>query len=108
MAAKRAETEPTVLDWFVSLVRFKPIPIPEPGTLPTAPLSLQAVQTESSAQGAAIRVEAAHVRVPIALLLAVVAQIGLASHSNVLCFVGLYLTAAVLIGSGVPTSTMKQ
>lgn len=98
MATEHAETEPTVLDWFVSLVRLRPIPIPEPGTQPTAPVPPPTAQAKISSDRAAIRVQVAHVRVPAALLLAVVAQIGLSSHSNVPVFVGLYLTAAVLVG----------
>ena len=97
----RVETEATVLDWFVSLVRLKPIPIPEPGTQPAAPVPPPTAIAKSAADRASIRVEAAHVRVPVALLLAVVAQIGLSSHSNVAFFVGLYLAAAGLIGWGV-------
>ena len=97
----RVETEATVLDWFVSLVRLKPIPIPEPGTQSAAPIPPPTAQAKTATERAAIRVEAAHVRVPIALLLAIVAQIGLASHSNVPFFVGLYFAAAGLIGWGV-------
>ena len=97
----RVETEATVLDWFISLVRLKPIPIPEPGTQPAAPIPPPTAQAKSSAERASIRVEAAHIRVPIALLLAIVAQIGLASHNNAPFFVGLYFAAAGLIGWGV-------
>ncbi|MFV1859858.1 MAG: glycosyltransferase family 39 protein [Anaerolineales bacterium] len=98
MAAKRAEVEPTVLDWFISLLRLRPIPIPEPGTQPAAPVPPLAARAEAPIERAAIRLQIAHLRVPAALLLAFVAQIGLASHSNVALFVGLYLAAAVLVG----------
>ncbi len=101
MATERAEAEPTVLDWFKSLLRLRPIPIPEPGTRPTAPVPPPSAQTASSTERTSIRVQAAHVRVPAALLLAVVAQIGLSSHSNVPVFVALYLAAAALVGWGV-------
>ncbi len=95
------ELTPTVLDWFRSLIRLKPIPIPEPGTPMSAPLLMPTDQQDVDAASEAVRLRVDQVRVPVALLLAVVAQIGLASHSNVLFFVGLYLTAAVLIGWGV-------
>ncbi|MFQ5921982.1 MAG: ArnT family glycosyltransferase [Anaerolineales bacterium] len=98
MATERAEVEPTVLDWFISLLRLRPIPIPEPGTQPTAPVLPPAIKAKASTEGVAIRLRIAHVRVPAALLLAFVAQIGLASHSNVAVFVGLYLAAAALVG----------
>ena len=101
MATKRKETEPTVLDWFVSLTRLRPIPIPEPGAKPIAPVPPPTARAKSASEGVAIRVQVQHVRVPAALFLAVVAQIGLSSHSNVLIFVGLYLAAAVLVGWGV-------
>jgi hypothetical protein len=91
----------TVLDWFRSLIRLKPIPIPEPGAPTTAPLPVPADQQMADAAGEAVRPRIDQVRVPAALLLAVVAQIGLASHSNVPFFVGLYLVAAVLVGWGV-------
>jgi len=98
LAAKRAEVEPTVLDWFISLMRLRPIPIPEPGTQPAAPVPPLAARAEAPIERTAIRLQIAHFRVPAALLLAFVAQIGLASHSNVAVFVGLYLAAAVLVG----------
>jgi hypothetical protein len=98
LATKRAGVEPTVLDWFVSLLRLRPIPIPEPGTQAAAPVSPPAIKAKAPTEGAAIRLRTAHFRVPAALLLAFVAQIGLASHSNVALFVGLYLAAAALVG----------
>ena len=96
MAIEPAEVEPTVLDWFISLLRFRPIPIPEPGTRPTAPVPPLIATPKVATEGAAIRLQIAHVRVPAALLLAFVAQIGLASHRQ--GFVVLYLAAAVLVG----------
>ncbi|MCH8093334.1 MAG: glycosyltransferase family 39 protein [Chloroflexi bacterium] len=98
MTDKRAEGEPTVLDWFSSLLRLRPIPIPELGTrpevLPPAPVEKATAPTEDLR----VRVRIAHVRVPAALLLAFVAQIGLASHNRVGLFVGFYLGAALLVG----------
>ena len=101
MPTKRAEVEPTVLDWFISLLRLRPIPIPEPGTQLAAPIPPPVIEAKTSTGGVAIRLRIAHVRLPAALLLAFMAQIGLASHSNVALFVGLYLAAAALIGWGV-------
>ncbi len=97
----RTEVEPTVLDWFKSLLRLRPIPIPEPGAPPTAPVPPPAAKADASTDVVAIRLGIAHVRVPAALLLALVAQIGLASHSNVAIFVTVYIGAAALVGWGV-------
>jgi hypothetical protein len=101
LATKPTEVEPTVLDWFKSLLRLRPIPIPEPGAQPTAPVPPPAAKAKSSTDAAAMRLRIAHVRVPAALLLALVAQIGLASHSNVAVFATVYLAAAALAGWGV-------
>jgi hypothetical protein len=101
LATNRTETEPTVLDWFISLVRLRPIPIPEPGAQSATPIPLPTAKEKSAPDGAAVRVQVQHIRVPAAVLIAVVAQIGLSSHSNVPIFVGLYLAAAVLVGWGV-------
>jgi len=95
------EQMPTVLDWFRSLLRLKPIPIPEPGTTTTVLLPTPADRQKANAVSEAVRIRIDHVRVPAGLLLAVVAQIGLSSHSNVPLFAGLYLAAAILVGWGV-------
>ncbi|MFQ5942183.1 MAG: ArnT family glycosyltransferase [Anaerolineales bacterium] len=92
------QVEPSVLDWFLSLLRLRPIPIPEPGTKLKVAVARPVAKAKASSERSAIRVEAAHLRVPAALLLAFIAQIGLGSHSNVPIFVGFYLAAAVLVG----------
>ncbi len=98
METKRAEVEATVLDWFISLLRLRPIPIPEPGTQPATLVPPPETKAKASVEAVTSSLRIAHVRVPAALLLAFVAQIGLASHSNVVLFGGLYLAAAVLVG----------
>lgn len=98
MAADRAEGEPTVLDWFISLLRLRPIPIPEPGARPATPVPDPVAKVTTPAAGLGVQVRINQVRVPAALLLAFVGQIGLASHNRVGLFVGIYFAAALLVG----------
>lgn len=92
--------EPTVLDWFKSLFRLRPIPIPEkvvpevtPVVKPPAPV------TPVVKERPTIRITAAQLRIPIALFLALIAQFGLEKRSgNVTTFIVLYVIAAGLIG----------
>ena len=98
MATDQIESEPTVLDWFLSLLRLRPIPIPDPGT-PPEKIARPKVEPAVRAQPReAIRPTIAHFRVPVALLLALIAQIGISSRSNTAVFVALYLAAAALVG----------
>jgi len=96
-AERTTDAEPTVLDWFISLLRLRPIPIPEPGARP-APVPAPVVKVETPTEGLGIRLQIKHVRVPAALLLAFVGQIGLASHNRVGLFAGFYFSAALLAG----------
>lgn len=100
--------EPSVLDWFKSVLRGKPIPIPEPSqeagpslapieglvpsgpSAPSAPFSWRALAAE-------IRPE--HVRLPVALCLAFIAQFGLAQRiGSPVVEVGLYVAGALIVG----------
>ena len=98
MAADRAEAEPTVLDWFISLLRLRPIPIPKPGAQPAKVARPRPVEAERVEPRGAIRPTAAHLRVPSALLLALIAQIGISSRNNTAVFVVIYVAAAALVG----------
>ncbi|HEY45230.1 MAG TPA: glycosyltransferase family 39 protein [Anaerolineae bacterium] len=92
--------EPTVLDWFKSLFRLRPIPIPEevvpkvkPKVKPAPPV-IPVVKERPT-----IRVTAAHLRIPIALFLALMAQFGLEQRSgSVTTSIVLYVIAAGLLG----------
>jgi hypothetical protein len=111
------QTEPSVWDWFKSLLRAQPIPIPgeiqaeitgEP-TLPIEKESLEqlpvtaAVATPEKRQR--VIPEPAHLRLPLALLFAFMAQIGLdqkmgsAAVNGVLYLIaGLFVAWATLAG----------
>jgi hypothetical protein len=56
---------------------------------------------DASIDDVAIRLKPAQFRVPAALLLALIAQVGLAGHGNVAVFVTIYIAAAALVGWGV-------
>ena len=81
-------TEPSVLDWFKSLLRLKPLPVPEferePGVEPPAPV----VGHESGPQEPGQPMpriglpRAALLRLPLALLLGLIAQFGLELRSG--------------------------
>jgi hypothetical protein len=100
--------EPTVLDWFKSVLRGHPIPIPE---TPEEQSEVKAV--EKSLPGAqpserqptlgwhelAGSLTAAHARLPTALGLAFIAQFGLAQRlGSTFVEVGLYIAAAIVFG----------
>lgn len=86
--------EPTVLDWVRSLLRGRPIPIgagevPDwvPAPSPEAP------------PGERWRPTWAHIRLPLALFLALFAQFGLEGHNGpVAAYLVFYLAAAALVG----------
>ena len=92
--------EPSVLDWLKSLLKLKPLAIPERAAAapfvelrpvvaqPTAPTSTQLD----------VRKWAGQLRLPVALLLAFLAQVGLEQHKNVRANVLLYLLAGGLVG----------
>jgi hypothetical protein len=86
-----------VLDWFGSLLRLKPIPIPQVG----APV--QAVRRPPAAPvqapvGVGLRIHASQLRLPIALFLAFLAQAGLERREGVGLSIALYLIAGAVIG----------
>jgi len=94
--------EPSVLDWLKSLFRLKPIAIPE---RPSANPVVIAPRKASPTVPAAARSErldlwlwARRLRLPLALLLAFIAQSGLAEHESVRPNIVLYLIAGGLIG----------
>jgi hypothetical protein len=70
-----ADREPTVLEWLRSLLRGRPIPIPEPRAGPPPPPSTVPASPEPlGAARAWIKVTPRQLRVPVALLLALIAQ----------------------------------
>jgi hypothetical protein len=91
--------EPTVLDWFNSLLRLRPIPIPGPGAALTAARPRDPVPAATRGSGLGIRITAALLRFPMALILAFLAQIGLERRQGSIGLsVALYLIAAGLTG----------
>ncbi len=103
--AKEQASEPTVLDWFQSLLRLDPIPIPEPGTSSVAaPPQPSPAEAKPVARPAGTRLEfrlqRAHLRIPLALILAFLAQLNLERHQSVGISVAFYLLAAGLLGWG--------
>ena len=101
--------EPTVLDWFKSLLRGRPIPIPRPEVSPVRSstevahdsviASQPALPMATESDLAFPRLRGAHLRVPLAVLLSLIAQFGLERRTGTLSVsLGLYLLAAVLIG----------
>ncbi|HEY70511.1 MAG TPA: glycosyltransferase family 39 protein [Anaerolineae bacterium] len=92
--------EPSVLDWFRSLLRLKPIPIPEEDAAPWIS-ELPSVRQPHEAIRArtAIRVRWAHLRLPMAFLLALIAQVRLELRSYpVGLSIAFYVIAAGLAG----------
>lgn len=98
----KAPSEPTVLDWVKSLLRLRPI------RLPRSEAAAMEIREERPApepllpQEPLLRLTAARLRLPVAFLLALIAQFGLElrAPSTVVSAV-LYLLAAALIGWGV-------
>jgi len=92
--------EPSVLDWLKSLLRLKPLAIPErAAAAPFVELRpVVALPTASTATQLDIRKWAGQLRLPVALLLAFLAQVGLEQHKNVQANVLLYLLAGGLVG----------
>lgn len=104
--------EPTVLDWFVSLLRLQPIPIPDdeavyepspyeveatPPDLIATPIPI--VETTTASLFSLRRYRLAHFRFPIALISALTVQFLLERREGELWLtVGLFVLAAVMIG----------
>lgn len=96
--------EPSVLDWLKSLVRGRPIPIPE-GPVESAidALPMQALDEEPHREAilSTFRFEASQFRLPVALLLALAAQFGLERREgSIWISIALYILAAVVIAWG--------
>ncbi|MGH2620396.1 MAG: hypothetical protein ACRDHG_07470, partial [Anaerolineales bacterium] len=92
--------EPSVLDWLKSLFKLKPLAIPDRAA--TAPfVELRQVVAQPAAPISTqvdLRKWAGQLRLPVALLLAFLAQVGLEQHKNVQANVLLYLLAGGLVG----------
>lgn len=96
--------EPSVLDWLKSLVRGRPISIPE-GPVDSAidDLPMQALDKEPQREVilSTFHFEASQFRLPVALLLALAAQFGLERREgSIWISIALYILAAVVIAWG--------
>ena len=99
----RVDLEPTVLDWFHSLLRLKPLPIPAADSAESAPVPLrrgvQAIDARGAAPSLRFEFRAAHLRFPVALTLALIAQASLVKRpEQIWPAVLLYLFAVAVIG----------
>ena len=96
--------EPSVLDWLKSLVRGRPITIPEgPVESTIGDLPMQALDEEPQREAilSTFRFEASQFRLPVALLLALAAQFGLERREDSIWIsIVLYILAAVVIAWG--------
>ncbi len=92
--------EPSVLDWFKSLLRLKPIPIPdEQSALQPAEYPREALIREALEAKPAFRLRWAHIRLPSALMLAMFAQVRLELRSEPIWLsIIFYVIAAMLAG----------
>jgi hypothetical protein len=95
-------SEPSILDWFKSLLRFKPLPIPEPEEKPApspGPVSPEKVDGEGFTPPVRLGLpRASMLRLPLALLLGLIAQFGFELKSgSVWTSIACYLGAAGLI-----------
>ena len=106
-----SQHEPTVLEWFISLLKLRPLPIPEEAAPEPIPVEVaEAVEEALPAEPivpalplakeiTAFRLQAAHIRLPAALLLALAAQFKLEQRpDDTLWSVIPYLLAMALIG----------
>ncbi|MFA9401794.1 MAG: ArnT family glycosyltransferase [Anaerolineales bacterium] len=95
--------EPSVLDWLKSLVRGRPLPIPE-GTEESAIVDLPLALEEEPQREAILSTfhfSASQFRLPVALLLALTAQFGLERRGeSIWISIALYILAAVVIAWG--------
>jgi len=103
--------EPTVLEWFISLLKLRPLPFPEEAA--AEPIHVEALEILEEAlppepvvpapplakEIPAFRLQAAHIRLPAALILAFVAQFRLERRAgDIVWSVIPYLLAMALIG----------
>ena len=101
-----ADREPTVLDWFKSVARLRPIPIPEPADEPALSASKPAAPPPPPARPFDWREAVAgfsprHLRLPVAMILAFIAQFGLAKRAGPAGIdVAIYLLGAAILGWG--------
>src|SRR3972149_2868554 len=96
-----AEREPTVWEWLRSLLRFRPIPIPEPRAAPPPyqPPELPSAPEPREEGRAWLSISHRTVRIPVAVLLALIAQRSLDQRSGELWVsIVLYGVAGVLFG----------
>jgi hypothetical protein len=101
--------ELSVLDWFKSLLRLKPVPLPDEEEAPWAEElpSLMEVRQAREAKPA-FRPRGVHFRLPLALLFALVAQARLELRSEpIVLSVALYVLAAVLAGLAIWAGDLK-
>ena len=95
--------EPSVLDWLKSLVRGRPLPIPE-GTEESAIVDLPLALEEEPQREAILSTfhfSASQFRLPVALLLTLTAQFGLERRGeSIWISIALYILAAVIIAWG--------
>jgi len=89
------EHEPTVLEWLKSLLRGRPLPIPEPHAAPLAPLPRwPASPPPGEAPRTRIGISPRLLRIPVALILALIAQRSLEEKTGELWMsVAMYLIA---------------
>ncbi|NOR89530.1 MAG: hypothetical protein GQ524_04680, partial [Anaerolineales bacterium] len=95
--------EPSVLDWLKSLVRGRPLPIPEgleESAIVDLPLALEE-EPQREATLSTFHFSASQFRLPVALLLALTAQFGLERRGeSIWISIALYVLAAVVIAWG--------
>lgn len=95
--------EPSVLDWLKSLVRGRPLPIPEgpeESAIVDLPLALEE-EPQREATLSTFHFSASQFRLPVALLLALTAQFGLERRGeSIWISIALYILAAVVIAWG--------
>ena len=99
--ASEAEREPTVWEWLRSLLRFRPIPIPEPRAAPppSQPPGRPSAPEPREAGRAWLSISQRTVRIPVAVVLALIAQRSLEQRSGELWVsIALYLIAGLLFG----------
>ncbi len=91
--------EPSVLDWFKSLLRLKPIPVPDEESAPPAEFPREALIREALEAKPVFHLRWAHLRLPLALFLAMFAQVRLELRSQPIWLsVVIYAFAAMLAG----------
>lgn len=72
--------EPSVLDWVKSILRGRPIPIPPPSAAPVAAPPPEPVRSVRAAPSiATVRLHGGQIRLPLGVLLILIAQIGFES-----------------------------